>query len=279
MPNTVWRALVMNSNLVCLFFLLLCVGLPVRAESNAHSPVFSAPDWEISAGPGVLVGPRYPGAATVRALPIPALDARNGAIFFNGRDGLGVDIVDTGGFRSGAAIFLEFGRKQSDDRKRLSGLPDIDPAPQARLFAEQSWGPFRVHAMAARSLGSGNGTTLSLDATMSASLGNGIRLTAGPQAAFGDGRFIRTYFGIAPGGARPAYAVGSGLYQAGVGAGLFTRVGQRWALGGTISANWLQGPVARSPVVGARGQFSGGLFLTYAFMTADPGDGGARYRQ
>lgn len=241
--------------------------------------LLSAKDWQIAAGPGVLVGPRYPGAATVRALPIPAFEARNGAAFFSGREGLGMDFVDVGGFRGGGAMFLRFGRKQSDDRPRLSGLPDIDPTPQARLFAAQSWKSLQVRAMVGRDLGSGNGTTLDLDASLSARLGNGVRLTAGPQAAFGDGRFMRTYFGIAHGGARPAYAIGGGLYQAGVGAGLFTRVGQRWALGGTVSVNWLQGPAARSPVVGDRTQVSGGLFLTYAFKAADPGNGGARYKQ
>lgn len=262
-----------------LFLMLLCAIVAGGTQESAASSLLSATDWQISAGPGVLVGPRYPGAASVRALPIPALEARNGAIFFSGRDGLGVDVLNTGGFRGGAAMFFRFGRKQSDDRVRLAGLPDIDLTPQARLFAEQSWKPIQVRAMVGRNLGGGNGTTLDLDASVAVGLGNGVRLTAGPQAALGDGRFMRTYFGIPPGGARPAYAIGGGLYQAGVGAGLFTRMGKRWALGGTISANWLQGRAGRSPVVGARAQISGGLFLTYAFKTADPGGVGARYRQ
>lgn len=270
----------MTSKFVRLLFLsLVSAATPSKAGEHDPSSLLSAADWQIATGVGMLVGPRYPGAAGVRALPIPALDARNGAVFFNGREGLGVDLLDAGGFRGGAALFLRFGRKQSDDRIRLRGLPDIDPAPEARLFAAQSWRPFQVRAMVGRTLGGGNGTTLDLDASLSLGLGNGVRLTAGPQAAFGDGRFMRTYFGIVPGGERPAYAIGGGLYQAGVSAGLFTRVGQRWALGGTVSTNWLQGPAAHSPVVSARTQISGGLFLTYAFKTADPGNGGARYRQ
>lgn len=265
------------------FVRLLCVSVvcaaPLRAEEHALRSWLSAKDWQIGIGPGVLVGPRYPGAATLRALPIPALEARSGRVFFSGREGLGVDFVDAGGFRAGAAMFMSFGRAQSDDRLRLSGLPDIDPAPQARLFAAQSWRPFQVRAMVGRNLGSGNGMTLNLDASASIGFGNGLSLTAGPQAAFGDAHFMRTYFGVASGGVRPAYMIGGGLYQAGVGAGLFARVGQRWTLGGSVSANWLQGPAARSPVVGARTQMSGGFFLTYALKTADPGTSAARYRQ
>lgn len=269
----------MNSHLISLLVVATILApAEALAAEPASSSLFSA-GWQISAGGGLLVGPRYPGASTVRTLPIPTLDSRNGAMFLNGRDGLGVDFLNTGGFRGGAAMFFGFGRKLSDDRVRLAGLPDIDLAPQARLFAEQSWKPLQVRAMVGRNLGGGNGTTLDLDASVAVGLGNGVRLTAGPQAALGDGRFMRTYFGIPPGGARPAYAIGGGLYRAGVGAGLFTRVGKRWALGGTISANWLQGRAGRSPVVGARTQISGGLFLTYAFKTTDPGGVGARYRQ
>lgn len=248
-----------------LSLLLICLAYPASAQ-----------DWQISLGPGVLIGPRYPGAAKVRALPIPALEARNGAVFLNGREGLGVDLFDTGGLRGGAAMFFRSGRKESDDRLRLAGLPEIDVAPQARIFAVQRWRSVQVRALVGRDLGGGSGTTLDLDTSLAVGVGNGVRLSAGPQASFGDGRFMRTYFGVASGGARRPYAIGGGLYQAGVGIGLFTRVGQRWGLGGTISANWLQGAAARSPVVGNRTQINGGLFLTYAFTAPDHGNGPAR---
>ncbi|MBX7199937.1 MAG: MipA/OmpV family protein [Rhodospirillaceae bacterium] len=262
-----------------LFLLLICVIASGRVHARAASSSLPAADWQISAGLGLLIGPRYPGAATVRALPIPAFDARNGAVFFNGREGLGVDLLEIEDLRGGAAMFFRSGRKESDDRLRLAGLADIDVVPQARLFAVQSWRAIQVRAVVGRDLGGGDGTTLDLDASLTIRLGDRIRLSAGPQAAFGDGRFMRTYFGIAPGRARPAYGMNAGLYQAGMGAGLFTRVGQRWAMGGSVSANWLQGPAARSPVVGARAQISGGLFLTYAFKTGDPGNGRPRYGQ
>lgn len=257
---------------------LLLTAATAWAEDQPASPsLFAAADWQVAAGPGLLVGPRYPGAAGYRALPIPALEARNGAVFFSGRDGLGVNVVDAGGFRAGTSVFARFGRKASDDPVRLAGLPDIAAAPQVRLFAEQAWDRFRVRTVATRDLGGGNGATLDLDASVSARLNDFIRVSAGPQASFGDGRFNRTYFGVAAAPARPAYTVGAGLYQAGVGASLFARLGGRWSMAAVASVNWLQGAPALSPVVGARTQITGGVFLSYAFT--DPGRGRPRFNR
>lgn len=255
-----------------LFSLPLALAGPAAKAADAQTPwgLFSAAEWRVAAGPGLLVGPRYPGAARYRVLPIPALEARNGQVFLSGRDGLGVDLFNRGGARLAAAAFARFGRAQSDDAALLSGLPDIDPAPQARVIAERAWDRFRVRAVAARDLGGGDGTTLDLDAGLPARLGNRVTLSAGPQASLGDGRFMRTYFGVAQSGTRPGYSAHAGLYQAGAGASAFARLDRRWIVTATVAVNRLIGAAARSPVVGARTQATGGVFLAYSFGPADP---------
>ncbi len=262
-----------------LFLISVATATAARAEESPASwNLLSAKDWRVSAGPGVLVGPRYPGAARYRVLPIPAIEARNGNVFFSGRDGLGVDLFNAGGFRASTSVFARFGRGVSDDPKRLAGLPDIDAAPQIRLIAEQSWDQFKVRGAVNRDIGGGNGTTLDLDASVSTRLGNRVILSAGPQLAFGDTKFNRTYFGVAKSTAtRPAHIAGAGLYEAGAGASLITRLDARWTGVATAAVTRLVGAAGRSPVVGAQTQVTGGVFLSYAFQAPDPNGRGRRY--
>ncbi len=244
--------------------LAVALAAPAQAQPTAPSA------WRVTVGPGFIVGPRYVGSDDIRVLPIPALDIRRDNLFLNGRDGLGVDLLrDPGGLRAGVAVFARFGRKEKDDPVALAGLGDIDPVPQLRAFAAHRLGRVRISAQIARDLGGSRGTTLDLDASASTALSDRVILSGGPQLSFGDARFTRAFFGItatqATAGRRTPYAVGSGLFQAGVGASLIVKLDDRWSMTAISSVARLTGAFARSPVVTDRTQKSGGLFLAYTF--------------
>jgi outer membrane scaffolding protein for murein synthesis (MipA/OmpV family) len=224
----------------------------------------------VSVGPGVIVTPQYPGADDYQVLPIPALDVSyKNRLFFTARRGLGVYAVNDRrkGLEIGGALWFRTARLERLDRARLSGLGRISAAPQLRGFASKRFGSLSADATAGRDLGGTNGATLDLGVSYAVPLARRSFFSVGPTVAFGDARFNRGFFGITPAQAarsgRPAYAMGSGLYQVGARAALITPVGVRWTLAAFGGYDRLIGNAADSPVVARKGAPSGGLALSY----------------
>jgi outer membrane protein len=145
-----------------------------------------------SAGPGAVVAPKYPGADEYRVLPIPAVDLSYGRVFFNSRDGLGVDVLNDRktALRIGASAFVRPNRKEAFDPVRLRGLGDIGVAPQLRVFVRKGFGNFEVGALASRDIGGSDGATLDLNAAYRLRAGRAF-LSLGPAVSLADGRFAR----------------------------------------------------------------------------------------
>jgi outer membrane protein len=218
----------------------------------------------------VIVAQKYPGAEEYRALPIPAVDVSYGRVFFNGRDGLGVDLVNNreANLRVGVSAFVRPDRKERFDRERLRGLGNIDVAPQVRAFVRKGFGAFEIGALGSRDIGGSDGATLDLNAAYRTPVGRAF-LSVGPTISIADDRFAREWFGITPAqatrGARQAYSAKGGIYQVSGSVALVAPLSRRWTLAGFGGYAQLVGDAADSPVVGREGGPIGGVTLSYRF--------------
>ena len=137
------------------------VGLPLEKLYNA--PI---PEWQARLGVGVTVRPRYDGAANYHALVGPMIDVRYRDLFFlSTGEGVGVNLVRTTHWCAGLAITYDLGRRAEDNSGHLDGMGNINPAPEAKLFAEYAVSkefPLVIRADVRRNLGGSDGWTVSL---------------------------------------------------------------------------------------------------------------------
>ncbi len=111
----------------------------------------------------------------------------------------------------------------------------------------------------------------------------GLVLHAGPRAEWGNGRFMRNYFGISPteaaqisaqgntglAGLTPAggYEPSGGIYSIGLEVGAYQPLSDNWGVTGSIRYDRLRGDAASSPIVqqGRRDQITAEIGLTRHF--------------
>src|ERR1700738_2437322 len=99
-------------------------------------------------GAAARVAPVYEGSKKTKVSPFPYIDIHglfHDRVFISDIRGLGINIVDTGAFRTGVA-FNDRGGRTSADIPRLRGLPDIGSAASLGGFLTLSVEalPFRV---------------------------------------------------------------------------------------------------------------------------------------
>jgi outer membrane protein len=94
----------------------------------------------------------------------------------------------------------------------------------------------------------------------------------GPRVTWSDDRYQDAWFGVTPATAAvsgvPAYNPDGGIQAYGATASFFTQFSPHWGIYTYAKYDRLTGDAADSPLVtgfGSRGQFSGGLGLTYTF--------------
>lgn len=103
-------------------------------------------------------------------------------------------------WRAGVALTYNLGRREADDRSHLTGLGNINPAPEAKLFGEYVISkelPLVLRLDVRRSLGGSDGWIGDLDAYLSLP-GSSEKFFwfAGPTVSFADSRYMNAWFGI-----------------------------------------------------------------------------------
>lgn len=99
----------------------------------------------------------------------------------------------------------------------------------------------------------------------------GLIVNAGPRAEFGNGRFMRTYFGVTDIEAArapafdSAYTPSGGIYSYGVQVSAYQPFATHWGVSGRLRFDRLQGDAADSPITQQRDQFSAQIGLTRHF--------------
>ena len=191
--------------------------------------ISSTPDAEpsvkgktsIVVGLGPAVAPVYDGSKDYRLSLFPYLDIHgllHDRVYISDVRGLGVNMVNSGPFRAGAAINIEGGRTDRGS-DRLRGLPVIGASAVVAGFLSYSLKPFAFEGRVQRELGTDAGTQAGLAASFEAAPTPRFHLSLGAQLSWADSEFNQKHFGVTPAAAAQATAEGNpmGAYVAGSG--------------------------------------------------------------
>jgi outer membrane protein len=243
---------------------------------SGSGAAFAADDgWRVIVGAGGLDLPRYPGSTERRSQLVPMLSASYGRFFLGGAPGsgspagLGMNFHQDQQWRAGISFAYDFvqPRKESDDRRHLRGLGDIDRTARATLFGSYTIDWFTLRGNVSTDIGGKDqGTTASLDLEGKYRWNDRLSFVAGPGVAWSDGKHNRTFYGVddvqALRSGYPAYRPGAGIESLRFSLGVDYRIGERWTLGARAIAARLQGDAADSPIVEKRMQ---NTYVAYAF--------------
>jgi len=229
--------------------------------------------WTFAFGAGALALPSYPGAASIKLLPLPFVDVRyRDWVFFSPMTGLGVNLVAMPEARLGVSLLPDLGRTASQG-DRLRGWGDISAGADVKLFGELRFaGPVAVLAAVRRQLAGGNGTLVDAGLTGTLPLMRRLIVSATATVSWADARYTRAYFGIDAdqsaaallyGSTIPAYAAGAGLRDATLALLAIVPIDRHWYVQSVARAEVLLGDAASSPLTERRLQPAFGGFLAY----------------
>ena len=276
-------------------FLILSGALPAQADNVYNTlmdgGVTEASYWDVTLGGGLFVMPQHEGSDKYRVLPLPYIDiVWRDTLFFNVKKGLGANIFSYEGFKLGASIGYNWGRKESDSRSELKGMGDISGGLNGNGFVEYDTGPVKLYSNVRRYFAGSKGWSgelgiktfvpLSMLGGVDAAsvrpdpnaAGHGLTgpaLSLGASAEWADNAYMKDYFGVnATQSARSGHSTfdaDAGFKAVALEAGLYKPIGPNFLLGTTIKYKRLVGDAAKSPVSTTRNQMSGSVFATYSF--------------
>jgi outer membrane protein len=227
--------------------------------------------WSVSLGAGLLTAPEYEGSDNYDVFVLPSLRFSYGSnLSFNARQGLRYNFLNENGITVGAGLGGNFGREE-DDSSYLTGLGDIDPTVEGKVFADYRVGLAKASFTFAHDLaGSHKGFTVkSALGTAFPIPGYGVFVRPSISATYASDDYVDSFFGInATQAARSglvAYNPDAGFKDVGVNLFATKQLTQHWSASSTLSYKYLLGDVADSPIVKEKGQASAGLFVSYKF--------------
>jgi outer membrane scaffolding protein for murein synthesis (MipA/OmpV family) len=242
---------------------------------------------QIMVGAFVAYSPAYLGADEYQLMAGPSIQLRYDRAFLSLQDGLGYDLVRSGGWRAGPTISLRQPRRQSGNSPlMIAGERTDDLQGLGTIKASADVGGFIAYERRAFSakldVRQATNTDLGLIATLSARYTAMIPMSSrpgppaifsiGPRISFVDDKYNQSYFGITTeqsvrSGLREYRAKG-GVLSAGVGASAIVPLGSRVSAMVLAGYDRLTDDAARSPLVedrGSRDQATVGLGLVYRF--------------
>jgi outer membrane protein len=226
---------------------------------------------------GPQIQPAWPGAKDMRFRPYADISrAPEGTSFeYEAPDeSAGLSLISSRHFEFGPTIGFVGKRGAADIG---ADLPKVGFSAEAGAFAQTQLTPaIRLRLEGRKGLTGHKGWVGEASADYVARRGDDWLFSIGPRVTFGDGRYHRAYFGVAPDVAArtglPAFAPGGGIQSVGATAGLLYQFDARWGVAAFAGYQRLVGDAAKSPVTrafGTRNQPSAGIALSYTF-------GGAR---
>jgi outer membrane scaffolding protein for murein synthesis (MipA/OmpV family) len=228
-------------------------------------------DWNVNLGAGLGWAPTYLGASAYHARVLPLVLVSYRDLVFFSPAGLGVNLVNVGGFRAGPILGYQGGRNQGDD-SHLYGLGDISSSITAGVFASYRTGPFRFFGTVRQAIThTDNGIVglLQADIVMPVLDNRQLLLAAGPEIEFTNARYSQTWFGVTPAQSQqsllPVYNAGAGVRDVGLHASLSYLVSPHVVLRLLGSVKELTGDDADSPIVQAKTQATIGFGAAYHF--------------
>lgn len=203
---------------------LSTASLATAADRKDSSNQSDSGTWIVTLGASVEYGPKFPGSKHDGFSALPSFDIRrfdepdeNSAP----DDNIDYGLIDLGRFEAGPVVGIRDSRSQSDD-DRLKGIHSVDWDIDAGVFA-QYWAipnQLRFRSEIRQAVSNGSGLVIDVGADWFQRVGDRWLLSAGPRASFGNGAYMREYFGISSSealqnGALPAFDAKGGLKSVG----------------------------------------------------------------
>jgi outer membrane scaffolding protein for murein synthesis (MipA/OmpV family) len=279
-------ALFRRALLFCFSLFLLAAVLAHPAGAQTPSPLanwqYSAgevlaklddeplPEWRVTLGASGSVAPKYEGADTYHVTPGGIIDIRYRDIaFFSVGEGLGVNLLRGDTYRAGVAVSYDLGRNDNDDF-RIRGLGDVDPAPEAKLFAQVFILPVVLTADLRRGIGGHDGWIGDFGMYIPyADSSESFIIFAGPSITLADQDYMDSYFSVSPGQASnsrlPAFQADAGFKNANFGVTALYFIDDNWLIVADAAVEQLLGDAARSPVTQSHTQFTFDISIAYMF--------------
>ena len=226
--------------------------------------------YTVTVGLGAQVLPKYPGANSYSAFPMPIFGfRREGAPmpYTAQDDGVGIGLLGRDSrFNLGPSVALRSKRQQDDVGAPIGDVGfTIEAGGFVELFPVQN---LRLRGELRRGINGHEGLVGDLGADFILRDADTYIFSIGPRARWGDADFQRAYFGVTPAAAAatglPAFRPASGFYAAGFMAGLTYKLGRNWGMRSYLGYDRLINDAGDSPIVrqfGSRDQFSGGAGL------------------
>jgi outer membrane protein len=254
--------------LACLIFPAASFSQTLSEENLEETPFFSLDNVNLNVGGGVGIGPAYQGSDHYKVHPITIGSFSYRNTLFVGPAGAGANFLNIKGLRAGPVLGYRGGRKQTTDA-RLQGLGNIGASIEAGLFIDYDVGPFTMSGTYRHALTHSNNGAIGrfqLD-YRSKMLDDKLELHLGPEVDFGDGRYVKTWFGVSPAQAvtshLPVYAPEGGATGAGLYVTMDYYLSSSFFLHSFGSVRQLAGDTAGSPIVAQKTQAYAGLGLVY----------------
>ena len=226
-------------------------------------------DWSFIVGAGIGYAPTYEGSDEYDVLPVPVVNVeyKDGLFFANVYDGIGSYPLRGENYKVGASIGYAPGRDESDDRKNLSGMGDVDASATANLLAEYDFGVAQLSGNVSTAVSGDYGTTAGLNLGSRYSVNDKFILSGSVGAVWADEDHMSNNFGVSPTqSARSRYArydAESGIKSIGFSLGATYRITDSWNTNLTFMGDQLVGDAADSPIV--KDDFVPAAFLTTSY--------------
>ena len=245
---------------------------PDNAQAENADLPSSAPqtkNWNYTIGGGVGYAAAYEGSDKYEFLVVPILDVeyKNGLFFGNTRNGIGSYPIQGEHYKLGGSIGYAPGRDESDDRKNLAGMGDLDASPTANLLAEYDLGPAQLSGALSTALSGDYGTTIDLNIGSSHNLTDTLILSGAIGTQWADQKHMRNHFGVSSAqsvqSAYNPYGAESGFKSVGFRVTATYNMTDQWNTSLTFMGDQLIGDAADSPLV--KEDFVPAVFLTTSY--------------
>lgn len=242
--------------------------------------------WSVSIGAGLVLAPSYLGDDNYQLVAAPNLAVKYGDDFFASfTQGVGYNVVNSGGWRIGPIAKYDFGRSEDDDNpfriagddtENLDGLGDVHGTVELGAFAEYTFRPFSAKIELRQGVNGHQGLVGEVEAKFRGGLvlfDQRLGYAIGPRLLFGNETYNDAFFGIDAGqsarsGLDQSDADG-GLLSYGLGASVFLPITESASAAFFAGYDRLTGDADDSSLVqdrGSRNQGVAGFFLTYEFQ-------------
>lgn len=251
----------------------LC-GSAFAADSKGKvgfvEPFANQDNWQFEVATGVRWVPKYEGSDNMEAQLLLSANAYfNEGRFFAGTGGVGVEPLRMGGLTARVGIGYEWGREESDDRKNLRGMGDVDDSFTGKFGLAYTLDMFRFGADLSTAINGDYGTTITVYADSRVPIASELALSWRVFTQWADDEHMENNFGVSRAqslrSGKQVYEAESGFKKIGIEMGMDYKIIEHVGIGAGVGLSQLLGDAEDSPLSRDDTQIEGRLFLTFGF--------------